>query len=248
MSNRDKIMNYLRTKKEEKYCDDCLSSILKIYPRQQINQICRNLSDRGYIRRKKGLCSNCSKYKIVNFLENPDNMISLSEEILQSSDKTDKTLKQRVTQGKRLHHKAFEYRVSEYLQSKFGQRFHEQNMQIGPGKYHNFDLVSEDRSIVVECKSYTWTESGNFPSAKISTAVEAIFYLSRIKAKKKILVFQDDFNSRGESLVDMFVRRYDGVLDDIEVWAYHAGENPEKDHLRIVRTPKDNWYEKIYRA
>ena len=244
MSNRDKIMNYLRTRKEGKYCDDCLSSILKIYPRQQINQICRNLLDMGYIRREKGLCSNCSKYKIVNFLETPDDIIS-SEKILQSSDKM---LEQRLAQGKRLHHKAFEYRVSEYLQNKFGQRFYEQNMQIGPDKYHNFDLVSEDRAIVVECKSYTWTESGNFPSAKISTAVEAIFYLSRIKAKRKILVFQDNFNSRGESLVDMFVRRYNGVLDDIEVWAYHAEESPEKDLVRIVRTSKDNWYEKIYRG
>ena len=177
MSNRDKIMNYLRTKKEEKYCDDCLSSILKIYPRQQINQICRNLSDRGYIRRKKGLCSNCSKHKIVNFLKTPDNIIS-SWKILQNSN-NDKMLEQRLAQGERLHHKAFEYRVSEYLQNKFGQRFYEQNMQIGPDKYHNFDLVSEDRAIVVECKSYTWTESGNFPSAKISTAVEAIFYTNK---------------------------------------------------------------------
>ena len=46
----------------------------------------------------------------------------------------------------------------------------------------------------------------------------------------------------------MFVRRYNGVLDDIEVWAYHAEESPEKDLVRIVRTSKDNWYEKIYRG
>ena len=104
-------------------------------------------------------------------------------------------------------------------------------------------MVSEDGDIVVECKSYTWTKSGNFPSAKISTAVEAIFYLSRIRPKKKIFVFQDDFNNRGESLVDTFVKRYDGVLDDIEVWAYNVGE---KDYVRIVRKPKDNWYEKLW--
>jgi len=67
MSNAERILSFLRTKKDKQYCDDCLSACLKIYPRQQINQICRNLFDRGCISREKGLCSNCSKYKIVNF-------------------------------------------------------------------------------------------------------------------------------------------------------------------------------------
>lgn len=146
----------------------------------------------------------------------------------------------------RMHYKVFEDRVSSYLSSRFEQKFYKQSLQIGPDKYHKFDLVSEDGDIVVECKSYTWTKSGNFPSAKISTAVEAIFYLSRIRPKKKIFVFQDDLNNRGESLVDTFVKRYDGVLDDIEVWAYNVGESIEKDYVRIVRKPKDNWYEKLY--
>ena len=93
--------------------------------------------------------------------------------------------KQKLTEGKRLSPKMFEDRVSDFLRNTFGQKFYERSLQIGPNKYHNFDLVSEDGNIVVECKSYTWTESGNFPSAKISTAVEAIFYLSRIRAKRK---------------------------------------------------------------
>ena len=51
-----------------KYCDDCLSAILKIYPRQRVNQICRE-DLRGVIRRREGECFMCEKYKLVNRYE-----------------------------------------------------------------------------------------------------------------------------------------------------------------------------------
>ena len=239
MSNKEAIINFLINKKKKRYCDDCLSKILEIYPRQQVNQISRNLAGKGHVNRERGLCFNCSKYKIVNSCGS--NVVSL-DEIPPSQE----PLTERIVHGKRLNHKDFECRVANYVGNKFGKRFFSQSLQVGSNKCHNFDLVSEDKNIVVECKSYTWTESGNFPSAKISMSVEAIFYFSRIVADKKILVFQDDINDRGESLVDIFVRRYDEVLDDIEVWAYKAGDSIERDNVRVVRKPKDNWYEKLY--
>lgn len=236
MSNKDKILNFLKSKKGLRYCDDCLSKILKITPRQQINRICRMLSERGRINRERGLCSQCSKYKLVNWVGEYNTLSRVRE-----------VSSQELIRGKRLHYRAFEDRVANYLYNKFNKKFYrEKSLKVGPNTYHKFDMVSEDGDIVVECKSYKWTESGNFPSAKISTAIEDVFYLTRIKAKKKILVFQDDFNSKGESLVDVFVRRYDGILDDIEVWAYNVGESLEKDHVRIARKPKDSWYKKIY--
>ena len=240
MSNAERILSFLRTKKDKQYCDDCLSACLKIYPRQQINQICRNLFDRGCISREKGSCSNCSKYKIVNFS-------GKSFDALVKSMPTQDAFLTNSDQGRRLDYGAFEDRVSRFVESKFGKRFYKQDLQIGPSKFHRFDLVSEDKSIVVECKSYTWTESGNFPSAKISTAIEALFYLSRIIASRKILVFQDNINQRGESLVEVFVRRYDGIMDDVEVWRYSMSDSIENDKVVVVRTPKDNWYEKILR-
>ena len=240
MSNAERILSFLRTKRDKQYCDDCLSACLKIYPRQQINHICRNLFDRGCISREKGLCSNCSKYKIVNFS-------GKSFDALVKSMPTQDAFLTNSDQGRRLDYGAFEDRVSKFVESKFGKRFYKQDLQIGPSKFHRFDLVSEDKSIVVECKSYTWTESGNFPSAKISTAIEALFYLSRIIASRKILVFQDNINQRGESLVEIFVRRYDGIMDDVEVWTYSMSDSIENDKVVVVRTPKDNWYEKILR-
>ena len=51
-------------------------------------------------------------------------------------------------------------------------------------KDHAFDLGND--SIIVECKSKTWTESGNAPSAKIKNWSDAMFsfYLAPEKYKK----------------------------------------------------------------
>ncbi|WP_457752063.1 hypothetical protein [Thermococcus sp.] len=65
-------------------------------------------------------------------------------------------------------------------------------------------------------------------------------YLSRVNAQHKIMVFLEDVYD-GRSLVDEFVRRYDGLLDDIEVWAYVLGEDENEDSIRIVRTAGKKW-------
>ena len=36
-------------------------------------------------------------------------------------------------------------------------------------------------------------------------------------------------------------------MDDVEVWAYSMSDSIENDKVVVVRTPKDNWYEKILR-
>jgi len=53
MTNKDKIIQFLG-KAERGYDDDELSNILNIFPRQQVNQICRRLEKQGIIIRWKG--------------------------------------------------------------------------------------------------------------------------------------------------------------------------------------------------
>lgn len=65
VSNSQKILNFLK-KDGNVWCDDCLSKELSIYPRQQINQIVRKLSDKGEIIRSNAQCTGCIKYKTVN--------------------------------------------------------------------------------------------------------------------------------------------------------------------------------------
>ncbi len=63
-NNTDKAINYIKL--NEGLCDDCLSDMTNITPRQQINQICSSLEDT--IRRVKGSCKECNKTKITNWV------------------------------------------------------------------------------------------------------------------------------------------------------------------------------------
>jgi hypothetical protein len=49
-------------------CDDCLSEVANVVPRQQVNQKCRPLAKEGRILRTKGHCPLCKSFKLVNTL------------------------------------------------------------------------------------------------------------------------------------------------------------------------------------
>lgn len=65
MSNTEKVQRFIDTSTTF-YCDDCLSEELNIKPRQQINQICRNLMKDGFLKREVKPCVGCLKDKLVN--------------------------------------------------------------------------------------------------------------------------------------------------------------------------------------
>ena len=73
------------------------------------------------------------------------------------------------------------WRVQELVQSMLEKKFctsfeQEAAVAIGkPAKDHKFDLANGDRSVVAECKCYTWTDSGNVPSAKLMGLDAAVF-------------------------------------------------------------------------
>lgn len=52
-------------------CDDCTSSKTGIQPRQQVNQICNRLAQKGNIIRQRGQCILCHGKKILNIIESP---------------------------------------------------------------------------------------------------------------------------------------------------------------------------------
>lgn len=73
--------------------------------------------------------------------------------------------------------KEFQLAVKEWFEEAYTAPFEiEHKITIGrPAKLHSFDISSLDESIVVECKCYTWTETGNVPSAKMGFVNEAAF-------------------------------------------------------------------------
>ncbi|TCP52555.1 hypothetical protein EV586_10936 [Tumebacillus sp. BK434] len=68
MTNKDRILSVMTT---AEICDDCLSDLSGVHPRQTIYQVCSQLSESSLILRYKGICKRCRKNKIVSQV--PDN-------------------------------------------------------------------------------------------------------------------------------------------------------------------------------
>lgn len=69
MANPEIILESLEAVLPEGLCDDHLSAETGIAPRQQVNQICRRLAERGAVVREKGTCLRGERGKIVNRLK-----------------------------------------------------------------------------------------------------------------------------------------------------------------------------------
>jgi predicted transcriptional regulator len=82
MTNKDKIIQFLG-KAERGYDDDELSNILNIFPRQQVNQICRRLEKQGIIIRRRVEVEG----KIRNFLNTEEQRQKLLRENRESTRK-----------------------------------------------------------------------------------------------------------------------------------------------------------------
>ena len=66
MANAELIKSFLQ-KRKKPFCDDCISELTGVSPRQQVNQICNN-PKYGIRRMNGGICSHCGKQKIVRSL------------------------------------------------------------------------------------------------------------------------------------------------------------------------------------
>lgn len=65
MTNEDKAKSILKEVRGP-LCDDCLTEKAHFSKRQTANAICRDLNNKSQIKRLRGLCSECKKFKIVN--------------------------------------------------------------------------------------------------------------------------------------------------------------------------------------
>ena len=88
-----------------------------------------------------------------------------------------------------------------------------------PPKEHKFDLVCEDGRYVGECKNYSWTETGNVPSAKLAFLNEAVFYLLHLPGdvQRFVALRRDVHPRRRESLAEFYFRTDYHLLDGVKV-------------------------------
>jgi hypothetical protein len=113
--------------------------------------------------------------------------------------------------------RSFQKKAAEVLAQHFGVDFRiDYSIAIGtPPKEHKFDLVSVDQRYIGECKNYSWTESGNVPSAKMGFVNEAVFYLLHLPrgTHRFVVMRRDTHLKRSETLAEYYYRTYRHLLD-----------------------------------
>lgn len=121
--------------------------------------------------------------------------------------------------------KEFQLSVKKWFEKQFDVPFEmEHKMLIGcPAKLHSFDISDMNEKIVVECKCYTWTETGNVPSAKMGAVNEAAFYLSFLpqNTDKYIVMLRAEHAKRNETLAEYYFRTNRHLLGDIKILEYN---------------------------
>jgi hypothetical protein len=86
-------------------------------------------------------------------------------------------------------------------------------------KRRKFDLGSDNPPILVECKSHTWTQGGNMPSAKMTVWNEAMYYFHVAPAEFRKILFVFKHERAGQSLAAYYLRTHGHLVPNgVEVW------------------------------
>ena len=129
---------------------------------------------------------------------------------------------------------SFQSKVADWFRKEYKKGFVvEKKKPIGnPPKDHKFDIVAEDGSIAIECKCYTWTETGNVPSAKMGFSNEAAFYLSFLpdSYEKYIVMLKATHEKRNETLAEYYYRMNKHLLGKTKV----AEFDPEREMFILI--------------
>lgn len=131
---------------------------------------------------------------------------------------------------------SFQKAVKEWFEEKYKKPFKlEKKIFIGFGdekKEHKFDIVAKDNTMVIECKCYTWTKTGNVPSAKMGFTNEAAFYLSFLQEKCEtiIVMLRATHEKRSETLAEYYYRTNKHLLGSTTV----AEFDPESKRFRVI--------------
>jgi hypothetical protein len=192
---------------------------------QPVNSLCRKLESQGILHRRKRPDNLIGNYLVQsighkNDVEVKTKSITNNNEIVVGPgyDKENFVIAAPNNMNTKKG-RDFQKFAAEVLGDHFRVRFNiEHVVPIGnPPKNHKFDLVSEDQQYIGESKNYSWTETGNVPSAKMGFINEAVFYLQHLpKEKKRFIVLRRDVhNKHGESIAEYYFRTNKHLLNGV---------------------------------
>jgi|ERR1700676_330858 len=127
----------------------------------------------------------------------------------------------------------FQTLAARVLETELGVRFLiDRAIPIGsPPKLHRFDLVSDDERFVGECKNYSWTETGNMPSAKMAFLNEAVLYLSLLpKSTQKFIVMRLDAHPKRGTLLEYYLRTFRHLLSGVAFYEIDLSTGVARQH------------------
>lgn len=88
-------------------------------------------------------------------------------------------------------------------------------------KLHRFDLGSENPPVLVECKSHTWTQGGNMPSAKMTVWNEAMYYFHVAPSSYRKIFFVLKHYRKEQSLAAYYLKTHGHLVPaGVEIWEY----------------------------
>lgn len=99
--------------------------------------------------------------------------------------------------------------VRDRLTERYDVGFESRRLRLSPGGTREFDAVSRDLSVVASIKAHSGlTSGGRNPSAKISSALLEVYFLSLIESHRRLLILTNpDF-------YEIFTRRTNGQVPD----------------------------------
>jgi hypothetical protein len=108
-------------------------------------------------------------------------------------------------------------------------------------KIKHFDLGSENPPIVVECKSFTWTETGKSPSAKMYALNQVMLVFSSTPEHYRRILFVLKHMRNNVSLATHYIARFGHLIPpNVEIWEFDMNS---KQALCVYRnegaTPSD---------
>ena len=129
----------------------------------------------------------------------------------------------------------FELEVQKYFSYQQIELKRNFSLQIGIKadckKGHRFDLGENAPSLLVECKSHTWTVGDIIPSAKLTTWNQEMYYfhMAPKRFRKILFTLRSLSKRRKETLAEYYVRRHENMIPrGVEVWEFDMEDKTAK--------------------
>ncbi len=218
MTNTKKILAFLAAQAPKRVTNSEIKAHVVVRPHQQVFQITQRLMNSGQIRgaRRGGEWEFWVEGKLAN--EAP----TVPSSVKKDYEPTEKRIDTNII----LTPTHFEKYAGEVMSQRLGK-------PLRPGKLDGvpkqFDLVSDDRSIVGDAKYYTMVAGERIPPAKFSVIAEYVWILEKTRARQKFLVFGHDDRVPKEWLI-----RYGQLVESVDF--YFLSESGELTVLWDAKT------------